>query len=84
MYYQLEKSDVGYIIELEHIQSELFKQYKDDDLLNYGELLVDVWQSKTIYDAWEDDGGSKYRGWPELFEDTELIKKAIDEVINKQ
>lgn len=77
------QEEVNYILELMLIQGELFSEVsnkKGYDLHDFGDLVVSVRESETVMKAWHEDDGTNYPYWSDLFNDTDLIKKAILEV----
>lgn len=78
------QEDVNYILELNLIQGDLFAEATQElnyDLHDYGKFVTSVFNSKTLSEAWNEDDGSRYPYLSELYSDTELIKKAIKEIM---
>lgn len=76
------QQEVNYILELSNIQGGLISEAmsKSQDLHEYGELVVAVKESLALKEAWDNDEDMEYSYMSELYGDTDLIKKAIEEV----
>ena len=77
------QTDLNYILELTLVQGDLLHdrcmQDDDYDLRTFGQFVADVYYSKTLDNAWKLDAEYKYM--TDMFEDTELIERAIEEVL---
>lgn len=77
------QTDLNYILELTLVQGDLLHdrcmQDDDYDLHTFGQFVGDVYYSKTLDNAWKLD--TEYKYMTDMFEDTELIERAIEEVL---
>lgn len=75
--------DISYIIELYECQKETVRKALSDtsyDLHDIGQLVAKLYSSKTLTNEWENNEAYHYR--TELYQDTDLINKALIEVLD--
>ena len=74
---------LSYILELVMVQSEKLNEVSERrgfDLHDFGGFVADVYESRTMKEAWAKDDGTKYSYLSDLFHDDQVIEAAIKEV----